>query len=109
MKITFKEALSGKTWLQKELMQSLSDECFDTLEPNQDWWDVKLVVNGVDVEPVWFNSIMTKLEEYIDTEAKLLFEQYLENIQEDLKNKTRKLLDDMQNVHEDLLSSYKIK
>lgn len=107
MKITFEEALSRKTWLQKELMQSLSDDCFKTLEPNQDWWDVKLVVNGVEVEPVWFNSIMTKLEEHIDTEAKLLFEQYLEDIQETLENKTKKLLDDMRDIHEDLVFAYK--
>lgn len=107
MKITFEEALSRKTWLQRELMQSLSDECFNTLEPKQDWWDVKLVVNGVEVEPVWFNSIMTKLEEHIDAEAKLLFEQHLEDIQENLESKTKKLLDDMRDIHDDLICGYK--
>lgn len=110
MKITFEEALSRKTWLQKELMESLNDECFSCKEAlEKQEWDVKLVVNGVDVEPVWFNSIMTKLKEHIDAEAKLLFEQHLESIQETLEDKTKKLLDNIQDIHNDLIYSYKNK
>lgn len=108
MKITFEEALSRKTWLQKELTQSLTDECFNVKEAlDKQEWDVKLVVNGVEVEPVWFNSIMTKLDEHIEVEAKLLFEQHLEEIKETLENKTKKLLDDMQDIHDDLICGYK--
>jgi hypothetical protein len=108
MKITFGEALSRKTWLQKELMQSLNDECFNCKEAiEKQEWDVKLVVNGVDVEPKWFNSIMTKLEEHIDVEAKILFERHLEDIQGELETKTKKLLDDIQDIHDDLINGYK--
>jgi len=107
MKITFGEALSRKTWLQKELMQSLTDECLNCKEAiEKQEWDVKLVVNGVDVEPVWFNSIMTKLDEHIEIEAKILFEQHLESIQETLEDKTKKLLGDMQDIHDDLINGY---
>lgn len=110
MKITFEEALARKTWLTKELMRSLNDECFNVKEAlDKQEWDVKLVVNGVCVEPIWFNSIITKLEEHINTEAKILFEQYLENTRENLETKTKKLLDDMQDIHDDLIESYKNK
>lgn len=103
MLINFKDALSQKTWLKKELMQSLNDECFINLPEGQDWWDVKLVVNGIDVEPVWFNSIMTKLEEHIEAEAKKMFKEHLEEIQDKLNEKTKKLLDDIQDIHLELI------
>ena len=89
-------------------MQSLNNECFNVKEAiEKQEWDVKLVVNGIDVEPVWFNSIMTKLEEHIDSEAKILFERHLEHIQGNLETKTKKLLDSMQDIHDDLINSYK--
>ena len=83
MKITFKECLSKSEWLYKELLQSLTTEVFHTIKPNEDFYDVKLVVNGVEIEPVWFNSIMTKFDEHIKAEARIMFNDYLDEI--DLK------------------------
>ena len=89
-------------------MRSLNNECFNVKEAlDKRELDVKLVVNGIEIEPLWFNSIMTKLEEHIDAEAKLLFEEHLEHIQETLETKTKKLLDDMQDIHDDLICGYK--
>ena len=71
MKITFEEVLSKSTWLQHELLSSLTPEVFKKVGEDQ-FWNVKMIINDVEVEPVLFNELMTKLEDFIDGEAKKL-------------------------------------
>ena len=71
MKITFEEFISQNTWLEKELAISLTDEIL--LKASKDmFYDVKLIVNGVEIEPNMFNDIVSNIEKYVDLEAKNL-------------------------------------
>lgn len=86
MKVTFEEVVSGKTWLQNELLNSLDGDTI-TKARNDGFYDVKLLVNGVELEPQLFNKIMDGIASYIDAQAKSLVKEKLENAE----NKARKL------------------
>ena len=86
MKITFEETLSRKEWLHKELMESLTGDIITKASEDQ-FYDVKLLVNGVELEPAFYNKLVNNIEKYIDAEAKGLVRQKLEEAQE----KSRKL------------------
>ena len=86
MKITFEETLSGKEWLHKELMESLTGDIIIKASKDQ-FYDVKLLVNGVELEPTFYNKLVNNIEKYIDAEAKSLVRQKLEAAEE----KSRKL------------------
>ena len=77
MKVTFQEVLSRKTWLQKEMLNSLTGDIITKASEDQ-FYDVKLVINGVEIEPKIFNDIMNGIEKYIDAEAKELVKIKLE-------------------------------
>jgi ferritin-like metal-binding protein YciE len=86
MKITFEETLSRKEWLHKELMESLTGDIIAKASEDQ-FYDVKLLVNGVELEPAFYNKLVNNIEKYIDSEAKSLVRQKLEEAEE----KSRKL------------------
>lgn len=86
MKITFEEVLSSKTWIASELLSSLSYEIIDTAI-NDQFYDVKLLVNGIQLEPKLFNDIMNNVEKYIDSEARKIVLEKLEKAE----YKTRRL------------------
>jgi hypothetical protein len=69
MKITFEETLSRKEWLHAELMESLTGDVIMKASEDQ-FYDVKLLVNGVELEPQLFNKIVNNIERYIDEQAK---------------------------------------
>ena len=77
MKVTFQEVLSRKEWLQRELLNSLTGEMITKASEDQ-FYDIKLLVNGVELEPQIFNDIMNGVEKYIDGEAKALLKYQLE-------------------------------
>jgi hypothetical protein len=77
MKVTFEETLTRKEWLHKELMNSLTGEVITKASKDQ-FYDVKLLVNGIELEPVFFNKIMNNLESFIEGEAQELFKQKYE-------------------------------
>lgn len=71
MKITFKELLNGKEFIHHELLQSLTGEVIDkALE--KECYDVKFLVNGVELEPKFFNNVFNNIEKYIEKEAQKL-------------------------------------
>ena len=79
MKITFEELLSEKTWLHKEMLTSLSFDLIDKASEDG-FYDVKLLINGVEMEPKIFNDIVNGIERYVDAEAEQLLNEKLENI-----------------------------
>ena len=86
MKITFEEALSRKEWLHTGLMNSLTEDLI--IQASEDrFYDVKLLVNGVELEPQLFNKIVNNIEKYIDEQAKSLVREKLE----EAENKVRRL------------------
>ena len=77
MRISFREALSRKEWLHKELMQSLNGETIAKAIEDQ-YFDVKLLVNGVEIEPSFYNNLIDKIDEHIENAAKAKIIQNLE-------------------------------
>lgn len=79
MKITFEETLSRKEWLHSELMNSLTGEIIEKAMEDQ-FYDVKLVVNGIEIEPYLYNDIMNGIENYINQQAKSLIKEKLNEV-----------------------------
>lgn len=76
MKIKFAEVFSEKDWIHKELMCSLNEEIINKAKEDS-FFEVKLLVNGVELEPEWFNYIMSEIEQHIDQRArKIAFEKF---------------------------------
>lgn len=71
MKITFQEICAKQQWIHRELLSSLTHELITEAREDQ-FYEVKLLINGVEIEPVIFNEVMANLEKYIDKEANLL-------------------------------------
>lgn len=92
MKVTFEETLSRKEWLHKELMNSLTGEVIEKAKEDR-FYDVKLLVNGVEIEPVFYNDIMNGVEKYIDAEAELRIINKLQDI-EDQTQKLKEFVDE---------------
>lgn len=86
MKITFEEVLSRKEWLHTELMNSLTGDLITQASEDR-FYNVKLLVNGVELEPQLFNKIVNNIEKYIDEQAKSLVIEKLE----EAENKVRRL------------------
>ena len=86
MKITFDETLSRNEWLHRELMNSLTGEVITKASEDR-FYEVKLLVNGIELEPQLFNKIVNNIEKYIDEQAKLLVREKLV----EAENKIRKL------------------
>jgi hypothetical protein len=68
MKITFEETLSRKEWLHKELLLSLTPEIIEKAQEDR-FYEVKLLVNGIELEPSLFNDIISNIDKYIEREA----------------------------------------
>jgi uncharacterized protein YllA (UPF0747 family) len=101
MKITFKELLSRKEWLHTELMNSLTSDLVIKASEDQ-FYEVKLLVNGIDLEPQLFNSIMNNVEKYIENQAKSLITEKLE----EADNKARKLSELIDEVSEKIKNDF---
>lgn len=103
MKITFEQVLSESDWLQKEMLISLPFEVIDKASKDQ-FYDVKLLINDVEVEPKAFNDIMNKIEEYIDREARILVNEKLNEA--DLK--VRKLVDMIETASGNIIDEFNL-
>lgn len=78
MRIEFDELASRKEWLHTELMRSLNADLI-TAAKNDGFFEVKLLVNGVELEPDLFNDIVNNIERYIDNQARSLVTHSLES------------------------------
>ena len=86
MIVTFEEVLSKKEWLHSELLNSLTGEMIQKAAADG-FYDIKLLVNGEELEPEFFNKIMNNVEKYIIKQAK----SYLVEKLEESSQKIRKL------------------
>jgi len=86
MKITFEEVLSRKEWIHSELLNSLTGDIIDKAKKDG-FYEVKLLVNGEELEPALFNQIMINIERFITEKAKSLIREKLE----EAENKVSKL------------------
>ncbi len=71
MIITTDELLQKKEWLHTELLQSLPDSIIHQVAKDQ-FCDVKLLVNGVELEPSFYNDLVKNIAIHIKYQAKSL-------------------------------------
>ena len=81
MKITFKDVLSKQEWLHTELMNSLTGDVI-VKASNDRFYEVKLLVNGIELEPKFFNDLVNNIGKYIDAEAEKLAAEKIAKISE---------------------------
>lgn len=96
MKITFEEVLSEKEWLHLELMTSLTGEVIDKARKDS-FYDVKLLVNGTELEPEMFNTIVNNIDKYIENQARNLIREKLEEAENKLEELFDKFSHDIEN------------
>lgn len=76
MRITFEEVLSKKEWIHSELLNSLDGDTINEAT-KEGAYEVKLLVNGKELEPKFFNDLVNNIEKYIDSRAKQIVEDRL--------------------------------
>ena len=103
MKITFEEVLSRNEWLHSELLNSLTGELIDKTTKDQ-FYDVKLLVNGIELEPELFNKIMNNIEKFIENQAK----SYLKEKLDEAQDKIAKLSQTIDEVSSNIRDEYKL-
>ena len=70
MKITAQELISEKNWLHKCILESINVDVIDDARDNHDFnYDIKMVVNGHELEPELLNKLITNIVAYIELEA----------------------------------------
>lgn len=103
MKITFDEVLSRNEPIQRELLNSLP---LDIVEKAMDdgFYNIKILINGIEVEPKIFNDIMNRLEERIQSEAK----SYVQNKLQEAENEAHKLQQMVKDVQFKIMETYQL-
>lgn len=80
MKITFEEIKSKSEHIHIELLNSLSGELIEKAKEDQ-FFDVKILVNGIEMEPKLFNSALVNLEMAIKNTARMMLQERLYEIE----------------------------
>ena len=100
MKITFQELLSDKQWLHTELLNSIPLDLVNKASKDM-YYDVKLIVNGVELEPELYNKILQNVELYINDQAKQLVIEKLEDAEAKIQKLTQMLETAVENIKEE--------
>jgi len=103
MRITFEDTNSRKEWIHTELLNSLDgDTIMNAREEGA--YEVKLLVNGKELEPKFFNDLVNNIEKYVDKTAKQLVEDRLY----EAEMKARKLEEMIKQATEDIREEFDI-
>ncbi len=92
MKITFDDTINKTDWLHRCLLGSLSTEAIDSGRLDRSY-EVKLLVNGIELEPTLLNDLISNIEKYVDREALSLYERKFAEQVELMREKTNQLTD----------------
>lgn len=101
MKITFDQLTNtNRDWLCANIMDSVPREVIDKVMSER-FFEIKLVINGVEVDPRRLNDIHANVERYIEERAKELIKEKLyeadlhaNELAEIVKKAKRKICDD---------------
>jgi mevalonate kinase len=77
MKITFEEVVSRKEWIHKEILNSVTTDIINKAFEDQ-FYEVKILINGIELEPKFYNDLITNIDSYVDREAKNMIKEKLE-------------------------------
>lgn len=103
MRYTFDEILSEKEWLHKELINSFTNEIFSKIKEDG-FIDVKLLVNGIELEPKFYEDLIKNIEKYIECEAKSYVTEKLKEVDE----KARELADIIEETTNKIFEDYNL-
>lgn len=84
MKLTFEDVINAKDWLTMELAQSLTGDIITDASEKKEY-EVKLLVNGVELEPTLFEEVFRDMGKFIELQAENLVRNKLDEI-DDIKN-----------------------
>lgn len=107
MKITFDDTVSAKDWLHRCLLGSLTQEAIESGMETREY-EVKLLVNGIELEPKLLNDLILNVEKYIDLEALTVFNKRYEEKAETLRCELDKLEGIIKEAQENIASKYNI-
>lgn len=112
MKIYFTEVLKREQGICKEIMQTRNNEIFKTKtlldEEENPYWEVEIKINGVDFDPVIFNSMFTETEEWIKYRAEELVKEKLQDSLHKAENRIRILQDLNEQVIRNLKEEFNV-
>lgn len=94
MKITFEEVLSRNEWIHKELMRSLTPELITQAYKDR-FYDIKININGINVEPNLFNDIISNIDEYVTAGAQVLYNEKIDAIQSFCDEKIKSFIEEL--------------
>jgi len=101
MKITFEEILSKHEWIHRELLNTLDAETIFKAEQEQ-FYDIKILINGKEFEPKFFNRIMLSMEKHIENAALTLLSEKLSDAEQEAEN----FLEKIKEMKDNMLDSF---
>jgi Zn-dependent oligopeptidase len=104
MKIKFDEILANKKdWLHQELLASATNEVIDLAKEKAEY-DVKLLINGIEVEPKLLTKIIENLDAYIANRAKNMLLTKLK----DAENEVHELVEAISAAKSNIIDKFKL-
>lgn len=103
MKVKFRDLKQGHSWVHDELFSSMPVEVIDKANAEGEF-DIKLVVNGIDLDPKLLNYVLNNIEKIVDEEAKKLVLNQLE----EAENEAYKLLETVREARGEIIEKYKL-
>ena len=112
MKIYYKDVLSNKEGVHKEILNTSNSEIFKTEtredEQGNPYWDVSLLVNGVEMEISYFNSMFKEMESCIEHRAEKMVQEKMQDKLWQVESEFRKISDVFEDVKSKLIEDFNI-
>lgn len=103
------KGIDGKTknWLCEEILHSLTDETIHSENKGEDGYiyDIKLLVNGIAIEPILLTKLLEGIETIVDNEAKALISNRINQSIENFETKLSEIIEEVKETANDLKDS----
>lgn len=103
MIITFEDTIQKDDWLHRCLLSSLTKEAMDSGRETKSY-EVKLLVNGIELEPKVLEDLLNNVEKYIDREAAVLADRRFKEV----STKTEELQEVIEDAIEKIREKYNV-
>ena len=91
-------------WLCDEILSSLTDETIHSENKGEDGfiYDIKLLVNGIAIEPKLLTKLLEGIETIVDNEAKTLISNRINQSIENFETKLSEIIEEVKETANDL-------
>lgn len=103
MKIKFEEIKSRQLWIHKELLHSLDGDTISKAK-EEAAFDVKILVNGSELEPKFLNDLVHNMSTYIEGRAKSMLNDKMMKANE----KAQQLLDIVESASDKIIRGFDV-